>query len=82
MGQEFGLKEQLGVDNAFVFGVGLRCASFSNVVERIFLTVDHFGEFQTGPKSFLHLRVVGAVKADSTQNVLVREAVESSEEDH
>ena len=80
MRQELSLKQELSVHYSLVLGVSLGSTSLGDEVKSIFLTVDHFGEFQTRPQSFLHVSIVWAIKTHPIQDVLVTQTIESSEQ--
>jgi len=81
MRQELRFEEKFGVDDSLFLDVSLCNTSLSNVIKCVFLTLDDFCFFKTGSQSFSHVRVIWAIEADSSQDHLVSDAVQSSEQD-
>lgn len=79
MWQEFSLEQQLCINDTLVLSVSLSCTSLCDVVECVFLSLNHFGKFKTRSESFLHFSIVRTVEADAVEDIFVTEAVKSTE---
>ena len=81
MWQELGFQEEFGVDDPLLLDVCLGDSSLSDVVKGVLLALDDLRLLKTWSERLPHIRIIWAIEADSSENLLVSVAVQSSEED-